>query len=102
MRLSDQELSARAAANIARILREAISNIIKHANADRVEVTWSRDSDHLFVRVSDNGKGETLDGQGDGHGLRTMQVRAEDLGGRVDCRVLAEGGFVVELTLPAA
>ena len=102
MSLSDQELSARAAANIARILREAISNIIKHANADRVEVTWSRDSDHLFVRVSDNGKGETLDGQGDGHGLRTMQVRAEDLGGRVDCRVLAEGGFVVELTLPAA
>jgi signal transduction histidine kinase len=54
------------------------------------------------VRVSDNSKGETLDGQGDGHGLRTMQVRAEDLGGRVDCRVLAEGGFVVELTLPAA
>jgi signal transduction histidine kinase len=31
-----------------------------------------------------------------------MQVRAEDLGGRVDCRVLVEGGFVVELTLPVA
>ena len=101
LNLDNQELSARAATNIARILREAISNIIKHADADRVEVTWSRDSDQLSVRVSDNGRANNSDGPGEGQGLRTMQVRAEDLGGRVDCRVLEEGGFVVELMLPA-
>lgn len=101
LKLDNQQLSARAATNIARILREAISNIIKHADADRVQVTWSRDSDQLSVRVSDNGRANTPDGPGEGHGLRTMKVRAEDLGGRVDCRALNGGGFVVELTLPA-
>lgn len=100
--LDNEELSARAATNIARILREAISNIIKHANASKVEVQWNRGSDELSVRVSDNGRASSLDGPGEGHGLKTMQVRAEDLGGRVECRVLDTGGFVVELKLPAA
>lgn len=100
--LDNEELSARAATNIARILREAISNIIKHADASKVEVQWNRGSDELSVRVSDNGRASSFDGPGEGHGLRTMQVRAEDLGGRVDCRVLDTGGFVVELKLPAA
>lgn len=99
--LDNLELSARAATNIARIMREAISNIIKHADADRVEVTWSLDSDQLCVRVSDNGRVKNFDGPGEGQGLRTMQVRAEDLGGRIDCGVL-DDGFAVELTLPAS
>lgn len=99
--LEDQPLSARAATNISRILREAVSNIIKHAGADRVEVQWRRTDGQLLIRIADNGMADAADGLGEGHGLRTMQVRARDLGGRVDWQLLSNRGFAVELTLPA-
>lgn len=98
--LPDQEISARAAANIARIVREAISNIIKHSQADRAVVQWQRRGDELVILVSDNGRFDHSDAMGEGHGLRTMQVRARDLGGRVEWRVGSERGFEVELRLP--
>jgi signal transduction histidine kinase len=97
-----QDVSARAAANISRILREAVSNIIKHANADEVEVLWRSVDGELQICVGDNGKVDKSEQWGEGQGLRTMQVRARDLGGKVQWRVSAGNGFEIELQIPAA
>jgi len=100
--LPRKDVSARAATNIARILREAVSNIIKHAEANRVEVRWRTDVGELSIRIADNGTANNASGLGEGQGLRIMQVRAQDLGGRIEWRSLPERGFEVNLSLPVA
>lgn len=62
------------------VLREALSNVVKHARATRVSVSVSA-HDELRLRVSDNGVGLSPDGRRSG--LTNMAVRAEQLGGRL-------------------
>ena len=83
------------------VLRESLSNAIRHARAAAVEVTVTADGAELALRVADDGVGS---GPGapaaSGFGLRNMQARAVALGGT--CRVGANEpqGTVVEWRVP--
>jgi signal transduction histidine kinase len=82
-----------------RIVSEAITNAVKHAAATRCSVTMSADATSLRIVVSDDGRG--LDGTApQGHGLHTMRERAEELRGRLTVASSADGGTVVEASLP--
>lgn len=95
-------LAARAYVQTTRILREAVSNLIKHSGATRCAVRCTFDADfHLVVR--DNGRGipMELDGKLDrGHGMASMKHRAKQLQGQ--CLVESGPGYgtVIRLTLP--
>jgi two-component system, NarL family, sensor histidine kinase UhpB len=86
-----------------RILREAISNIIKHSGAARCTVS-SRVQDGDFVlTIHDNGHGipmELGDKLDRGHGMASMKHRAKQLQGQ--CLVESGPGFgtVIRLTIP--
>jgi signal transduction histidine kinase len=80
-------------------LREALSNVARHAGASKVEVTVAA-GDDLVLRVSDDGRGLPVDRSGGGLGLRNMASRAEDMGGRFAVRSGAGGGTVVEWSVP--
>lgn len=98
-----QTLPARSYVQTTRILREAVSNIIKHSGASRCTITGTiRDSDFLLT-IQDNGKGipMELDGKLDrGHGMTSMKQRAKGLQGQ--CLVESGPGFgtVIRLTVP--
>jgi signal transduction histidine kinase len=66
--------------NIYRIAQEALNNAIKHAQASRVEIFVSLESEYqISLSVMDNGKGfgsQTLQG----NGMNTMRNRAERIG----------------------
>ncbi len=81
-------------------LREALTNIAKHAEASRATVTIEVDRD-VVLRVVDNGRG-IADADTAGRGLGNMTERARDLGG--DCTFAAgeSGGTVVEWRVPRA
>ena len=83
------------------VLREALSNVIRHAGADRAEVEVAvRDGD-LITRVSDDGKGLTNAATGTGQGLGNMAKRADALGG--SCSVgppITGSGTTVEWRVP--
>lgn len=68
-----------------RFLQEALTNVVKHAEAGRVEVALCYDSETLSLSVEDDGKGLTGDrsasGQPVGMGLLGMQERLELLSG---------------------
>lgn len=64
------------------VVREALSNVARHAQASRVEITVSADHD-LIIEVLDNGIG-LGDKAGGGSGLRNIADRAQQLGGRAD------------------
>jgi signal transduction histidine kinase len=80
-----------------RIVVEATTNAIRHAQASRCRTTFAVDGAVLAVRVSDDGRG--LRGAPEGNGCATMRERAEELGGtlRVDS---GAGGTTVSARLP--
>jgi signal transduction histidine kinase len=98
-----QTLSSRAYVQTTRILREAISNIIKHSGASQCSVTCTiADGDFQLV-IQDNGNGipVELDGRLDrGQGMASMKGRAKQLQGQ--CLVESGPGYgtVIRLTLP--
>lgn len=98
-----QTLSARAFVQTTRILREAVSNIIKHSGASSCKVRCSLGDENFLLVVQDNGKGipMELDGQLDrGHGMASMKHRAKQMQGQ--CLVESAPGYgtVIRLTLP--
>ncbi|MBL8350594.1 MAG: sensor histidine kinase [Burkholderiaceae bacterium] len=98
-----QTLSSRAYVQTTRILREAISNIIKHSGASQCSVRCAIDSGDFQLVIQDNGNGipVELDGRLDkGHGMASMKGRAKQLQGQ--CLVESGPGYgtVIRLTLP--
>ncbi len=83
-------------------LREALSNIARHAAATQVTVTVTViGGEEITLRVADNGRGLPSQAESNrGLGLRNMGSRAEALGGRFAARAGDEGGTVVEWTVP--
>ena len=96
-------LPARAYVQTTRILRESVSNIIKHSGASHCKVRSSVGERDFGLLVQDNGKGipMELDGKLDrGHGMSSMKHRAKQLQGQ--CLVESGPGYgtVIRLTLP--
>ncbi|WP_024936018.1 sensor histidine kinase [Actinomadura welshii] len=84
-----------------RIVQEALTNVVKHAAATRVEVSLARDGGGLVVRVADDGRGPSGDTPG-GFGILGMIERARSVGGTLDAGPGPEGGFAVTAVLPLA
>jgi two-component system sensor histidine kinase UhpB len=83
-----------------RIVQEAVTNVIRHAQASRAQVTIADESGQLRLCVSDNGRGaDTLRREGH-YGIRGMQERAESHGGSIRFEASAEGGLEVSVLLP--
>ncbi|NRF66136.1 sensor histidine kinase [Aquincola sp. S2] len=96
-------LSARAYVQTTRILREAVSNIIKHSGASHCAVRCAIAEGDFQLVIQDNGNGIPLelDGRLDkGHGMASMKGRAKQLQGQ--CLVESGPGYgtVIRLTLP--
>jgi len=86
-----------------RIVQEAITNVLKHAHATRVEVGIKYEPDALILTVSDNGHGANEPvGAYSGHGLIGMRERVELFGGQLGAGSSSLGGFTVRARLPVA
>jgi signal transduction histidine kinase len=82
------------------VVREALSNVARHAHADRVDVRVDVSGDAVVVEVTDNGIGPPAETRTGGHGLRNLRSRAERLGGTFSVRPGAERGVTVEWCVP--
>ena len=88
-----------------RIGREAIVNVVRHADASRLELHLDYRATTFSLEVRDDGRGvspgETAEARRRGHfGLSGIQNRAALLGGRCEVRPRAGGGTIVALELP--
>ena len=81
-------------------LREALSNVARHARAGRVDVTVAVDAAGLLLRVADDGVGPPAPDHRRGHGLDNMASRAARRGGSFDIRPATSNGTVVEWRVP--
>jgi signal transduction histidine kinase len=82
-----------------RIVQEALTNAVKHAQADRAEVVVRYGNGTVEVIVSDDGRGNG-EGAGSGHGLVGMRERVSVYGGELEAGPQAGGGFRLRATLP--
>lgn len=84
-----------------RLVQEALSNVVKHAQASTVDVAVHQLDGVLRIRVADDGIGMRNDPQReDAFGLRGMRERVELLGGGLAIERGQGGGTVVEITMP--
>jgi signal transduction histidine kinase len=88
--LVDSAVTGRVADHALATLREALTNVGRHADASHVAVTVAV-GDDLRVVVVDDGRG-MLNAGADGRGLKNMRIRAERLGGSLELGTSREGG----------
>jgi signal transduction histidine kinase len=96
-----RDLDPEARLAVYRVAQEALTNITKHADPERVEVRLVYETGRTRLTVEDfstNGKQPPADGDA-GYGLTGMRERAELLGGELTTEATA-GGFRVELEVP--
>jgi signal transduction histidine kinase len=82
-----------------RIVQEALTNVLRHAEASSALVRVAARSDVLTIEVTDNGRTHTT-GEAPGHGLRGMAERAAAVGGHLDVGPCKQGGWRVCAELP--
>lgn len=84
---------------LAMVLREAVTNVQRHARASRVEVSIIVGTDRVVMRVRDNGRGGITT---PGNGLTGMRERVARCGGELVVESARREGTSVEVTLPMA
>ncbi len=82
-----------------RIVQEALTNTLKHANATRADVTVRYEPAGLEVEVRDDGVGSSAS-DGLGRGLVGIRERVKIYGGELTAGAADEGGFVLTARLP--
>lgn len=95
--VDDVEVDATRRESLIRIVREAVSNSARHANADRIHVRLAKDGGRLNLVVSDDGRGFTSASNRHprGFGLTAMKQRAEQSGARFALDTGADGTSVM-------
>ncbi len=88
--------------HVSRIIQEAVTNTLRHANAESVEVriTCSGVAQRqLHVSIHDDGRGLPTPMSKDGRGIQNMKSRAQELGAELRIESMSSG-TQVELTVP--
>jgi signal transduction histidine kinase len=85
------------------IVRECISNALRHGAATRIEISLQRDPPEAVLEVRDNGRGfDPARRAGSGRGLLNLNARAQEMGGTVRIHSAEGAGATVTLRLPSS
>jgi signal transduction histidine kinase len=98
--LPEVALGREHALHLYRIVREAVSNVIRHAQASRLHIRIRLLPGELAVQISDDGDAGGRVAETSGRGVSSMRARAEQLHGAIRWTRGSEGGTKVLLTLP--
>jgi len=100
--ISSRCLGSRSRHSLLLAFKEALNNVIKHSGATRVDLALRVEGEGLVVSIADNGTGTPgLDAPVPGsQGLAGMRDRMQEHGGGCEILAGADGGTIVNLTLP--
>jgi len=98
----DLQLPPNAANALFRVLQEALTNIIRHAEATKVIVVLEKTGAHVRLKIQDNGKGLTNQEMADpqSFGLIGMRERIHHLNGNIAINSGANQGTAIVCTIP--
>ncbi len=93
------KLSAEAELVIYRVAQEALTNVLRHAQATEVVVMLRQENGAVVLEVADNGRGLPADAVE--RGMRGMRERASVIDAHLDVRARPQGGTCLLLSVPA-
>jgi signal transduction histidine kinase len=84
------------------VLREALTNITRHAHATRVAIALRQKNNRVDGSIEDNGLGADISHavNGDRVGMASMRERIEKNGGRFEVRSSPGHGFKIVISVP--
>lgn len=88
-----------------RSIRELLMNIVKHAQATKININIEKKNENLIVTITDNGIGFNYDSsllklKSQSFGLFSIQERMNDIGGSMDIQSIIGNGTSVKLEIP--
>lgn len=86
--------------NLYRIVQEQMKNIIKYADARKIDIAVTRVNGSINLRVADNGKGFDVKALKNGIGLNNIRKRAESLSGKFMLNSAPGKGCEIFVTIP--
>jgi PAS domain S-box-containing protein len=100
----DVDLSREQSTAVFRIFQEALTNVLRHAQAARVDIEMRQEEDRLVLTIRDDGRGITEEEKTGPHslGLLGMRERTHLLGGEINVEGAQGRGTVVTLRVPTA
>lgn len=98
--IDDVRLPAAAAANVLYIVREAVANALRHAEASRVTIRAAAEEDSLALTVEDDGRGFDPKVESHGLGMHDMRERAGWSHGELTVRSVRGRGTLVRVAIP--
>lgn len=87
--------------NLLRICQEALSNVSRHADAQRVDVNLSYVEEGVLLDIRDDGSGFDAQIVKEGNGIRGIRERVEDSGGTVSIDTDIGRGCLISAVVPA-
>jgi signal transduction histidine kinase len=104
IRLEDVDLNRQQSTDMFRVFQEAMTNILRHAQATRVDISLKKEDNEIVLTIRDDGRGITADEKSGRQslGLLGMRERVSLIGGAIDITGAAGKGTVitVRLTIP--
>jgi signal transduction histidine kinase len=100
--LDNVDLNQAQSTAVFRIFQEALTNILRHARATRVNIQMNEEDGQLILTINDNGRGVTADekSRSQSLGLLGMQERAHLIGGNINIIGFDGKGTVVTVRIP--
>ncbi|HEV2318944.1 MAG TPA: two-component regulator propeller domain-containing protein [Verrucomicrobiae bacterium] len=99
--IPNRMVSPEARHNLLLIVKEALSNVARHAVASEVLVSVETSERHVAITIRDNGRGfDRAPDNGSSDGLRNMRQRAEEIGGQFQLESRSGKGTRVSVTFP--
>ena len=84
--------------NVFRVIQETLNNALKYADATKIEVVITEEEDNLIIVIRDNGKGFDINTIELGNGLKNMQERIEEIGGKLHIESIINKGTTITIS----
>ena len=86
--------------HIYRMLQETMQNIYKHANANRIKISFQLKNGIILIAIEDDGSGFNVSKARKGIGLKNIDSRVRDVGGIAEVFSKIDIGTIIKITIP--
>jgi len=94
------DVSNKTKINVYRILQETMQNIYKHANAKHIKISFELKNNVILLAVQDDGSGFNVTKAKKGIGLKNMNSRVKEIGGKVEIDSKVDIGTIIKIKVP--
>ena len=95
-----EEVPNKTKIHIYRMLQETMQNIYKHAQANMVKISFELKNDVILCVIEDDGKGFNVSKARKGIGLKNIDSRVSDVGGKAEVYSKIDMGTIIKIHIP--